>query len=105
MPDKTTPHIEKAIAALMENYGYDRDGEMPEWAPASAERDARAVLSTTLEPSEAEIEAAAMALWCNDDGTWEGVPDVSDFMMTKNEYRDQARACLIAAARVRIGQK
>jgi hypothetical protein len=100
MPDKT-PQIEKAARIIdPEAFGLPNTFHQPdEDGFVLSDRDearakAEAILSTTLEPSEAEIEHGARAIAASftaDEPFWE-------------HWKPQARACLIAAARVRVGE-
>jgi hypothetical protein len=115
MPDKTTPHIEKAARAMCVNRVPDNiDGgphpggpwldEGEPWWTGYIEQ-ATFALRTTLEPSEAEIEAAGWAFaetyFCGDDPSKDAFPCA--MCRTSSGCITAARACLIAAARVRVG--
>jgi hypothetical protein len=98
--------IEKAARAI---YDLDPIGVRPwEDAPASTREDclacAKAALSTTLEPGEEEIEAAAMAMW----DAWVHVRDVPEVrwdQLTERQrgaWRLAIRSGLKAAALARL---
>lgn len=101
MPDKTIPpHVEKlarlaynaAVGNKSDDGWWDKfsESEREEWRLATL-----AILSTALEPSEAEIEAAEAAFVESQ--------EVNASVGLHDVYRKDIRAALIAAARARVG--
>lgn len=79
----TTPHIQKAARAMAEI--ADQEDYMEDWARYDAR--AKAALSTTVEPSESEIDAT-LAAYAKSDTVG---------------LRQTIRAGLVAAAQARVG--